>query len=102
MPHGHVLISGASFAGLATAFWMRRAGYGVTLVETAPAIREGGTPVNIKGRTIDIVRRMGLLDAIVDNRIVTDTVEVWDTPSGVCLPKRNARVRRNYTPTNRH
>ena len=30
-----VLVSGASFAGLATAFWMTRLGYQVTIVEAA-------------------------------------------------------------------
>jgi len=77
MHHGNVLISGASFAGLATAFWMKRAGYDVTVVETAPALRRGGTPVNIKGQTVGIARRMGLLDQIVANRIATNVMELW-------------------------
>jgi 2-polyprenyl-6-methoxyphenol hydroxylase-like FAD-dependent oxidoreductase len=59
-----VLVSGASFAGLATAFWMKRLGYDVTVVEIADRLRKGGTPVDIEDRTVDIVRRMGLLDAI--------------------------------------
>jgi 2-polyprenyl-6-methoxyphenol hydroxylase-like FAD-dependent oxidoreductase len=63
-PDLRVLISGASFAGLATAYWMRRLGYQVTVVEMADGLRRGGTPVDIKEGTIDVVRRMGLLDAI--------------------------------------
>ena len=82
MHRGSVLISGASFAGLATAFWMKRAGYHVTLVETAPAPRVGGTPVNIKGQTVEIVKRMGLYDQIVAHRILTNTMEVWG-PEGL-------------------
>jgi 2-polyprenyl-6-methoxyphenol hydroxylase-like FAD-dependent oxidoreductase len=54
-----VLISGASFAGLAMAWWMKNLGYSVTVVE-----RRGGTPVNIRAGVIDVVRRMGLLDRI--------------------------------------
>ena len=59
-----VLISGASFAGLATAWWMKRLGYEVTVVEMAEGLRRGGTPVNIREGVIDVVRRMGLLDRI--------------------------------------
>ncbi|MGI4764444.1 MAG: FAD-dependent monooxygenase [Janthinobacterium lividum] len=59
-----VLVCGAGFAGLATAYWMHRLGFQVTVVEIAESLRTGGTPVDIKGRTVDVVRRMGLLDAI--------------------------------------
>ncbi|UAJ10656.1 NAD-binding protein [Glacieibacterium megasporae] len=46
-----VLVSGASFAGLATAYWLNRLGYSVTIVETANELRRGGTPVDIEGET---------------------------------------------------
>jgi 2-polyprenyl-6-methoxyphenol hydroxylase-like FAD-dependent oxidoreductase len=59
-----VLISGASFAGLATAFWMTRLGYGVTIVEAASGLRRGGTPVDIEGETVAILDRMGMIDAV--------------------------------------
>ena len=59
-----VLISGASFAGLATAWWLNRLGYAVTIVETAGDLRRGGTPVNIREGVIEVVRHMGLLDRI--------------------------------------
>lgn len=64
-----VLISGAGFAGLASAYWMSRLGFDVTIVEQAPGLRTGGTAVNLEGGTIDIVKRMGLLDAIRANRL---------------------------------
>ena len=38
---GSILISGASFAGFATAFWMDRLGYEVTIVEIAEGLRKG-------------------------------------------------------------
>lgn len=59
-----VLVSGASFSGLATAFWMVRLGYRVTIIEAASGLRRGGTPVDIEGETIDILSRMGLIDAV--------------------------------------
>jgi 2-polyprenyl-6-methoxyphenol hydroxylase-like FAD-dependent oxidoreductase len=54
-----VLVSGASFAGLVTAYWMNRLGYRVTVIEVASGLRKGGTPVDIEGETIGILARMG-------------------------------------------
>lgn len=59
-----VLVSGASFAGLATAFWLREREFDVTVVEVAGGLRKGGTPVDIEGETIDVLCRMGLMDAV--------------------------------------
>jgi 2-polyprenyl-6-methoxyphenol hydroxylase-like FAD-dependent oxidoreductase len=59
-----VLVSGASFAGLATAYWLNRLGYLVTVVEVASGLRKGGTPVDIEGETIGILERMGMFDAV--------------------------------------
>jgi 2-polyprenyl-6-methoxyphenol hydroxylase-like FAD-dependent oxidoreductase len=60
----NVLISGASFAGLAAAWWMNQLGHAVTVVELAKDVRRGGTPVNIRDGVIDVVRRMNLLERI--------------------------------------
>ena len=59
-----VLVSGASFAGLAIGYWLNRLGYRVTIVEAAKGLRRGGTPVDIEGETIDILERMGLAGAV--------------------------------------
>jgi 2-polyprenyl-6-methoxyphenol hydroxylase-like FAD-dependent oxidoreductase len=69
-----VLISGASFAGLSTAYWMNKFGYNVTVVEVAEGLKKGGTPVNIQGHTIDIVKRMGLFDQIQANKLVMESM----------------------------
>lgn len=61
---GQALVAGASFAGLSTAFWLHQLGYQVTVVEVAASLRKGGTPVDIRGGTIDIAERMGILDEI--------------------------------------
>ncbi|SEN46758.1 2-polyprenyl-6-methoxyphenol hydroxylase [Sphingomonas gellani] len=58
------LVSGASFAGLSTAYWLNRLGYRVTVIEAAKDLRRGGTPVDIEGETIEILTRMGLADAV--------------------------------------
>lgn len=70
-----VLVSGASFAGLSTAYWMNKMGYRVTVVEIAKALKKGGTPVNILENTINIVKRMGLFDKIRSNKITMELME---------------------------
>jgi 2-polyprenyl-6-methoxyphenol hydroxylase-like FAD-dependent oxidoreductase len=69
------LVSGASFAGLSTAYWMKKAGYKVTVVEIAKGLKKGGSPVNIEENTVNIVRRMGLLDQIKSNSIKMELME---------------------------
>ncbi|MFC5061368.1 FAD-dependent monooxygenase [Actinomycetospora atypica] len=59
-----VLISGASVAGPVLAFWLRRAGVEVTVVERAPAVRGGGYPIDLRGVAVDVVERMGLLERV--------------------------------------
>lgn len=56
-----VLISGASMAGLTTAYWMNKLGYNVTVVEIANEPRINGAAVDIKGTAVDIVKRMEIL-----------------------------------------
>ncbi|MFG1864050.1 FAD-dependent monooxygenase [Microbispora bryophytorum] len=66
-----VLISGASIAGPALAYWLRRHGFAPTVVERAPALREGGQAVDFRGAVhMSVLRRMGVLDEI--RRLRTD------------------------------
>ncbi len=74
--HGrNVLISGASIAGPATAYWLNQYGFDVTVVERATAIRSGGYPIDVRGTAIDVVERMGVLPQLraahVDTRKLT-------------------------------
>ncbi|HEY1099894.1 MAG TPA: FAD-dependent monooxygenase [Myxococcota bacterium] len=59
-----VLISGASIAGPALAFWLHRAGYDVVVVERSPALRRGGQNVDVRGAGREVARRMQIEDAI--------------------------------------
>lgn len=59
-----ILISGASVAGPALAFWLARYGWDTTVVERAPALRPEGQNIDIRGAGREVVRRMGLEDAI--------------------------------------
>ncbi|MFF1716180.1 FAD-dependent monooxygenase [Streptomyces sp. NPDC058268] len=74
-PRRKVLISGASIAGPALAFWLNRYGFAVTVVEKAGALRGGGYPIDVRGTALEVVRRMGILprlrDAHIDLRRLT-------------------------------
>jgi 2-polyprenyl-6-methoxyphenol hydroxylase-like FAD-dependent oxidoreductase len=59
-----VLISGASIAGPALAYWLLQAGCAVTIVERAPAPRPGGQAVDIRGPALKVIDKMGLLDRV--------------------------------------
>jgi 2-polyprenyl-6-methoxyphenol hydroxylase-like FAD-dependent oxidoreductase len=73
-----VLISGASFAGLTTAIWMHRLGYQVTVVENAPGLRKGGTPVDLRSDAMAIFDRMGLLANVRGKALPPRTTQFAD------------------------
>ncbi len=87
----NVLISGASFAGLATAFWMNRLGYRVTVVEIGKGLKMGGSPVDIKEGTVDIVKRMGLLERIQASSLKAKVVDFLDV-EGVKIARMPAQA----------
>ena len=71
-------MSGASFAGLATAYWMNRLGYQVTLIEVGRGLRKGGTPVDVEGAALGVLSRMGLIDAVRAKALPPRTFEFKD------------------------
>jgi 2-polyprenyl-6-methoxyphenol hydroxylase-like FAD-dependent oxidoreductase len=89
-PGKTALISGASIAGPALAYWLNRYGFDVTVVERANAIRSGGYPIDVRGTAIDVVERMGLLPQLraahIDSRKLT-FVDADGAPIGVISPE---------------
>ncbi|GLY67151.1 FAD-dependent monooxygenase [Amycolatopsis taiwanensis] len=75
MTNRNVLISGASVAGPALAYWLHRHGFNPTIVERAPALRDGGYAVDFRGEAhLSILRRMGILDDIERARTGTGSM----------------------------
>ncbi|MBM7863604.1 FAD-dependent monooxygenase [Lentzea nigeriaca] len=64
MSGSRVLVAGASIAGPALAHWLHRRGAEVTVVERAPGLRPGGQAVDARGVTKEVIRRMGLDEAV--------------------------------------
>ncbi|MFJ5990063.1 FAD-dependent monooxygenase [Lentzea sp. NPDC092896] len=77
-----VLISGASIAGPALAFWLRRNGFDVTVVEKSHALRGGGYPIDIRGTALGVVDRMGLLPRLREAHVDTRQITFLDADGG--------------------
>ncbi|HEX6683498.1 MAG TPA: FAD-dependent monooxygenase [Candidatus Limnocylindrales bacterium] len=73
-----VLICGAGIAGTATAYWLRRHGFEPTVVERAPALRDAGYKVDIRGAAVEVVSRMGILEAIRARATAMRTATQYD------------------------
>ncbi|WP_410662749.1 FAD-dependent monooxygenase [Amycolatopsis sp. lyj-84] len=73
-----VLISGASIAGPALAYWLHRYGFDVTVVEKADAVRGGGNPIDVRGTALDVVRHMGILPQLREAHIHTRRLTFLD------------------------
>lgn len=59
-----ILISGASIAGPAVAYWLDRSGWRTTVVERFGELRDTGQNIDIRGAGREVVRRMGIEDDI--------------------------------------
>src|SRR5579859_6150919 len=64
MENNEVLICGGGIGGSALAYWLRRYGFDVTVVERAPAPRPGGQAVDLRGAGRTVLDRMGLLGQV--------------------------------------
>ncbi|XEV03230.1 hypothetical protein FSHL1_008517 [Fusarium sambucinum] len=88
-----VLVSGASIAGPATAYWLARAGAQVTVVERFPALRTGGQAVDIRTAGVSVMRRMPGLEAAIRSKSTQEEgisfVSEDGKPYGVIRPTGN-------------
>ncbi|EDM34894.1 hypothetical protein PBAL39_00140 [Pedobacter sp. BAL39] len=78
----HVLISGASIAGLSTAYWLTKYGFDITIVERAAHIRPGGQAVDVRGPALEVAEKMGILGIIRENSTKLKGMSIVDAVSG--------------------
>ncbi|GIG19871.1 hypothetical protein Cch01nite_05950 [Cellulomonas chitinilytica] len=73
---GRIVISGASVAGPTAAYWLRRYGFDVTVVERMPLaqVRTSGHAVDLFGPAMEVAAWTGVLPAVIDARTRTDVV----------------------------
>ncbi|WP_031065206.1 FAD-dependent monooxygenase [Streptomyces sp. NRRL WC-3742] len=73
-----VLISGAGVAGCALAALLARRGFAPTVVERAPGLRGGGQAVDVRGVALEVVGRLGVLEAVREHRTRMRGMSVLD------------------------
>jgi len=79
MENQNILISGASVAGPALAYWLRRRGFNPTVVERARQLRGGGYAVDFRGAAhLSVLAKMGILDQIKDQQTHLDVTNYVD------------------------
>jgi 2-polyprenyl-6-methoxyphenol hydroxylase-like FAD-dependent oxidoreductase len=73
-----VLISGIGISGPALAYWLRRSGFEVMLIDHAPALRTSGYMIDFWGAGFDIAEKMGLLPQILAHGYRIDELRLVD------------------------
>ena len=69
MKNKNILISGAGIAGLTLAYWLKQRGFTPTVIEKHPFLRKGGYKVDVRGAALEVAKRMGIYQAIIDANV---------------------------------
>lgn len=86
-----MLICGAGAAGLSLAQLLGSQGHRVTLVESAPTVRNGGLAIDVRAGALEVAARMGILETLQRARIQmilgTAFVDAGDRVLGTMTPE---------------
>src|SRR5438105_6577534 len=82
----NILISGASIAGPALAYWLKRYGFTPTVIERAPQLREGGYPIDVRDEAVQVAKLMGIWSRLQQEK--TKFGGLW------FMDERNQRISR--------
>lgn len=85
-----IVVSGAGVAGLALAHWLRRIGATAILVERAPHFQALGHYISLKGNGVEMVRRMGILEACESRAAPLDEVYFYTAARRLLRTERTA------------
>lgn len=80
----NILIIGGGLGGPAAALLLARAGHKVTIVERYPALRAGGTQIDLRHQGVEVANHMG---------IMADVREKMVHEAGISLVDRNNKVK---------
>ncbi|WP_298626372.1 FAD-dependent monooxygenase [uncultured Legionella sp.] len=67
-----ILISGASIAGPALAYWLNQYGFTVTVVEQSKVMRTGGYKIDTRGKCIEVLKAMRLYEQVQKYNVHTE------------------------------
>jgi 2-polyprenyl-6-methoxyphenol hydroxylase-like FAD-dependent oxidoreductase len=80
-----VLVIGASIAGPAVCYWLKKFGFSPVLIEKNNILRKGGYGVDIRGVAVDLVKKMGIYEKITKIRTKLEHGYYVDAQSNVLL-----------------
>ncbi len=83
MNNRNILICGAGISGLTLAYWLKKYGFNPTLVEKHPNLRTEGYKLDIRGKAVDIIRKMGLYESIYKARTDIQKAQFVDSSGKV-------------------
>lgn len=85
MKSTRILISGAGIAGFTLAYWLKQRGFSPTIIERHPNLREGGYKVDVRGTALEVAKRMGIYQDLIDvnvnltrSKLVTSSFKVFE------------------------
>ncbi|OAO31158.1 oxidoreductase [Mammaliicoccus lentus] len=90
-----ILVSGASIAGLTSAYWLNKKGFEVTIVEKASKIRGGGYPIDVRGSAINIVKMMGIYDELKAQNLNNMKFKILDNDNSIISQFTDATMKAN-------
>src|ERR1700744_1280820 len=76
-----ILISGASVAGPALAFWLNKYGFRPTIIERAPGIRPGGYAIDFRGVAMEVLEKMDMIKKIKEHETRAGKITIVDKNS---------------------
>lgn len=78
-----ILICGGGCAGPALAYWLARDGHKVVICERYPALRATGAQIDLRAQGIEVVKRMGIMEAVRSKLVDELGVAIVDSKGNV-------------------
>jgi 2-polyprenyl-6-methoxyphenol hydroxylase-like FAD-dependent oxidoreductase len=69
MKDKRILISGAGIAGFTLAYWLKKRGFSLTIIEKYPYLRGGGYKVDVRGTALEVAKRMGIYHDLLEANV---------------------------------
>lgn len=92
----NVLIAGGGIAGLATALAFQQRGWGVQVIEQAPALREVGAGIQLSPNGMKVLRALGLEGEILARGFLPEALEMRLGRSGFPIFRLKIKTQAHY------
>ena len=86
-----ILVIGAGIAGPAVCYWLKRFGFSPILIERSANLRKGGHALDVRGTTIDLVKRMGIYEEISNRRTQVELGRYVDVQGNILHEEKGER-----------